>query len=146
MAKKAIKNSKFSVFAVLTFSILIVLLAFHPTLGLPFVNRVIRLPKELYLYVILPFAYYFGGYVFELVFFKNAGLSVSKFVRTLLFVLALIIFILLIFFFFLFLQDNTFVGNIIKITLQPPVRKAMFWLMERKVLIFIGGIFLYHTY
>lgn len=146
MAKKAGKNRAFSTVIVIIFVTLLILLMFSPKVGIPFVNRVISLPNRLYLYVLYPLLYYFGGFVFQYVFFKNAGLSMGSFIRTMLTFLSVIIFLLIVFFIFLYLQDATFVGKIVRISLSKTVRDMMYFLMKRSVLLFVGGIFLYHSF
>lgn len=146
MAKKAGKNKGFTTAVVILFMVLLILLIFSPKVGIPFVNQVISLPNKLYLYVLYPLLYYFGGFVFQLVFFKNAGLCVGSFVRAMLTFLSVAIFVLILFFIFLYLQDATFIGKIVKISLSKTVREMMYFLMNRSVLLFVGGIFLYHSF
>jgi uncharacterized membrane protein YidH (DUF202 family) len=100
-------------------------------------------PQSLYTFVIYPLLYYLGGYVFFMLFFKRANSGMPGAIHVFMNIVAIALFIFILFSFFLFVQSNTVVGNVIRISLSGTLMKWMRTFLSMHVLLFIGGIFLY---
>lgn len=144
--KQGTRNKKLSAFAVIGFILCLITLVFNSGLKIPVLHNFITWPNALYTYIIFPFAYYLGGYVFCMAFFAGSHYSTPSWVQGLLTVLSIVIFILILFSAMLYLQNYTPVGNIVRISLSKTVYTTMIRLMKMHVLLFSGGIFLYHAF